>query len=226
MFTLIEPHQIPENRQLMRTIFRLRKKVFHDRLNWDVPVSGDEERDSYDDLGAHYLVWCSEDRSRLYGTVRLMPTSGPTLLHDVFWATHGRNADLIADDIWEGTRMCLDDDLLARDFPGMAPGAGFSLLLLALCEAAQAQGISRLVSNFEPMMSRVYRRAGVSIRMHGTADGYGRRPVCCASFTVSDRVHRDMQQAVGVSEPLLQASSYPCFPDQLPQVAPRLALQH
>ena len=230
MFTMIRPHETAANPQLMRAIFRLRKRVFHDRLNWRVEVRGNEERDVYDDLEASYLVWCSEDRSRLYGVVRLMPTDGPTLLHDVFWATYGRNADLIADDIWEGTRMCLDDELLARDFPDMDAGRGFSLLLLALCEAALAFGIRRLVSNFEPMMSRVYRRAGVRMQMHGSADGYGRRPVCCASFAVSDQVRRDMRQALGVTAPLLRpmARLAPCpMPNPLPIPVTRVpAMMH
>ena len=205
MFKMIEPHETACHPKLMRAIFRLRKRVFHDQLGWAVKVDGDEERDGYDDLGASYLVWCSRDHSRLYGVVRLMPTDGPTLLHDVFWATHGRNADLVADDIWEGTRMCLDEDLLSRDFPEMEPGRGFSLLLLALCEAALFHGISRLVSNFEPAMSRVYRRAGVSMKMHGSADGYGQRPVCCASFTVSEQVHSEIRKVLGVADPLLHS---------------------
>ncbi|RMC32356.1 acyl-homoserine-lactone synthase [Paracoccus alkanivorans] len=218
MFILIQPHEIAANSSLMRAMFRLRKRVFHDRLNWKVEVAGDEERDGYDDLGASYLVWCSRDRSKLYGAVRLMPTDGPTLLHDVFWATHGRNADLIGNDIWEGTRMCLNEELLSQDFPHMDAGRGFSLMLLALCEAALATGINRLVSNFEPMMGRVYRRAGVRMQMHGSADGYGRRPVCCASFAVSQQVRRDMQKALGVAGPLFHAPVPPMLPCQQPVI--------
>lgn len=215
MFTLIHPHETATNTHLMRAMFRLRKRVFYDQLKWTVQISGDEERDGYDDLGASYLVWRSGDRSRLYGAVRLMPTDGPTLLHDVFWATHGRNADLIGSDIWEGTRMCLDEELLAQDFPKMDAGRGFSLMLLALCEAALALGINRLVSNFEPMMSRVYRRAGVRMQMHGSADGYGRRPVCCASFAVSHQVRHSMRQALSIAGPLFRPSvpfMLPCQP--------------
>ncbi|MDO5631153.1 MAG: acyl-homoserine-lactone synthase [Paracoccus sp. (in: a-proteobacteria)] len=188
----------------MTMIFRLRKKVFADGLNWDVPVHGDLEHDEYDRAGASYLVWCSDDRQTLYGVVRLMTTNGPTLLHDVFWATHGRNAELIGSDIWEGTRMCVDEAMIARDHPGTDCGRAFSLLLIALCEAALACGIAKLVSNFEPVMSRIYKRAGVQMRMHGSADGYGRRPVCCASFEVSPCVLAGMRARVGVNLPLLR----------------------
>ena len=202
MFTTIQPHEIAENSQLMRQIFALRKVVFSDQLGWDVPVKGGLERDRYDNLDTSYLVWCSEDRKTLYGLVRLMPTTGPTLLHDVFHATHGCNPNLRRKDIWEGTRMCLDEAKIARDFAGLDAAQGFNLLFLALCEAALELGIGRLVSNFEPCMSRVYRRAGLSYDLHGRADGYGAKPVYCASFEVSQPVLETMRRKIGVTGPV------------------------
>lgn len=206
MFTTIQPHEVGKNIALVTEIFKLRKMVFADQLNWDVPVNGDLEIDAYDQLDASYLVWCSNDRSTLYGVVRLMATDGPTLLHDVFGDTHANNPALIAHDVWEGTRMCVNDDAIARDFPTLKAGEAFRILLLALCEAALDHGITRLVSNFEPSMSRVYRRAGLSYDMHGKADGYGKRPVCCASFEVAAPVLTKMRAAMGIDLPLYRRS--------------------
>ena len=198
MFTTIQPHEIAVNSELIQQAFELRKRVFADKLGRDVPVIGNQERDEYDDLGASYLVWCSDDRKTLYGLVRLMPTDGPTLLHDVFHATHGRNPALIDPHIWEGTRMCLDEACIARDFPALDAAQAFNLLFLALCEAALNLGIKRLVSNFESCMSRVYRRAGLNFDLHGRADGYGAKPVYCASFEVSRDVLARMRARIGV----------------------------
>ena len=165
-------------------------------------MNDDREYDEYDNDTAQYLVWCSPDRATLYGLVRLIPTTKPTLLFDVFARTHDNDPDLVDDTILEGTRMCLDEELIARDFPTLSPGAGFSLLLLALCEAGLALGVQRLVSNFEPAMSRIYRRAGLRYKMHGKADGYGLRPVCCASFSVTRDVLREMRAKIGVDLPV------------------------
>lgn len=203
MFTLIQATENDTNSEIMQAIFRLRKAVFADQLNWDVPVHGDQEYDHYDTPGTRYLIWCSPDRATLYGLIRLLPTSGPTLLHDVFGRTHGFSADLVADDVFEGTRMCIDETLVARDFPTLQPGAGFNLLFLALCEAGLALGIRRMVSNFEPAMARVYRRAGLECHLHGKADGYGKRPVCCASFAVSAAVLAEMRAKIGIDLPVL-----------------------
>lgn len=203
MFTLIQAQDFFQNQPLLEAGFRLRKKVFRDQLQWDIPVIGDMEFDKYDTADAQYLMWCSPDRQKLYGMIRLLPTSCPTLLFDVFGDTHGNAAELIADDIIEGTRMCIDDDLVAQDFPTLAPGAGFNLLFLALCEVSLALGAKRMVSNFEPAMSRVYRRAGLNYDLHGKADGYGKRPVCCASFEVSMTVLANMRKTIGIDLPVV-----------------------
>jgi len=206
MFKTIQPHEIKDNSSLITKSFQLRKKVFSDQLGWDVPVIGDQEFDAYDGPNASYLVWASDDGETLYGVVRLMATNGPTLLHDVFHATHGRNPELIAADVWEGTRMCVDEGAVARDFPDMPAAHGFNLLFTALCEAALAHNIRRLVSNFEPCMSRVYRRCGLKYDLHGRSDIYGKKPVYCASFEVSPQVLREMRAKVGVDMPVYQKS--------------------
>jgi len=139
MFVIIQAHEYQKYAFILDQMFRLRKKVFADILGWNVPVIGPFERDSYDSLCPAYLVWCDETRTRLYGGMRLMPTTGPTLLYDVFRATFPQAANLVAPGIWEGTRMCIDEEAIADDFPEVDAGRAFSMLLLALCECGWAQ---------------------------------------------------------------------------------------
>jgi len=201
VYLLVQPYQYHRYAGLLEQSFRLRKRVFHDRLGWQVNVDHDFERDVYDDLGAVYLIWCDDDARTLYGTLRLMPTTGPTLLHDVFARTFP-NTDLVAPSIWEGTRMCLDAELLMKVAPTLSPSRAFGFLLLALCECSIAHGIETLVSNYEPQMARVYRRAGLMVDEIGRADGYGRFPVCCGIFDVCEETRQRMQTALRVTRPL------------------------
>ncbi|CUX54419.1 Autoinducer synthesis protein [Agrobacterium deltaense RV3] len=201
VFLLIQPYQYDLYAGLLEQSFRLRKRVFHDCLGWRVDVRHGLERDAYDGLGAVYLVWCDEDGHHLYGAVRLMPTTGPTLLHDVFSRTLA-GKDLVSLIAWEGTRMCLDIDLLRASQPALSPSRAFGLLLLALFECSFAHGIKTLVSNYEPPMERVYRRAGLRVKEIGRADGYGRLPVCCGVFTVSAETLQQMRTVLRVAQPL------------------------
>jgi len=209
MYLLIQAHEYHKHTELLDQSFRLRKRVFADRLGWDVSVSGHRERDRYDELHPAYLLWCDEDRRQLYGSVRLMPTTGPTLLYDVFRETFPDVCGLIAPGIWEGTRMCIDEDALERDFTDMRPDRAFCLLLLALCEAALANGIHTMISNYEPHMRRVYQKAGAELDDLGRSEGYGRFPVCCAAFEVSHRVLTAMRAKLRVDEPLYRRPAFP-----------------
>ena len=201
MFILVQAHQYARYETLMDQAFRLRKRVFHDQLGWNVTVSGEAERDEYDALRPAYLMWCNNRCDRLYGSLRLMPTTGPTLLYEVFRDTFP-NANLIAPGIYEGTRMCIDEALLATDFPGLDNSKAFCMLLLALCECGLMHGIQTLVSNYEPHLARIYRRAGLAVHEIGRADGYGRSPVCCGIFEVSEQVRNRMQRSLGIAVPL------------------------
>lgn len=202
MFFTIEAHQYSRHSSLLDQMFILRKQVFADQLDWKVDVVDGRERDGYDALGPAYLVWCDDSQKILYGAMRLMPTTGPTLLYDVFRKTFPGNVDLVAPGIWEGTRMCIDAARLANDLPDIEAGKAFGLFLLALCECAMAHGIHTMISNYEPHLAKVYRRAGAEVEELGRADGYGRFPVCCGAFEVSQDVLQRMRTALGVHAPI------------------------
>lgn len=202
MFTIVQADQYAANAELLDQMFRLRKRVFKDQLDWDVPVEGECERDGYDAMKPAYILWTDDERTTLYGSLRLMPTTGPTLLYDVFRRTFPDAIDLAAPGIWEGTRMCMDEVALERDMPDVDPGRAFCLMLLALCEVAMAHGVHTMISNYEPHMARIYKKAGAELDQLGKADGYGKRPVCCGAFEVSDRILDQMRTKLAVTEPL------------------------
>lgn len=207
MIVSIQTFERPRYSDVMSQMFQARKKVFFDTLHWDVSVQDDYERDQYDEMEPVYLVWCDQERSRHYGSMRLMPTMGPTLLYDVFRCTFPDAANMAAPGIWEGTRMCLDEEALAADYPQIAPGRAFSLLLVGLCEFALDHGIHTLVSNYEPHVKRLYERAGARVHELGRSGGFGRSPVCCGAFEVSLDVLRTMREKLGLSEPVYRTQA-------------------
>lgn len=209
MIVSIQAHEYAAYQDVLVQMFRTRKAVFFDHLHWQVDVDGDFERDRYDDMQPVYLVWCNSERKRHYGSMRLMPTTGPTLLYDVFRRTFPDAAELSAPGIWEGTRMCVDERALAQDYPHVSPHRAFCLLLVALCEFALATGIHTMVSNYEPRVERLYRRAGATVHELGRADGFGRFAVCCGAFEISSRVLSSMREALRLSGPLYDRSVLP-----------------
>src|SRR5580704_10498661 len=113
MIVVIEPHNASRYSNLLDEMFRLRARVFRDRLRWDVQVADGKERDKYDDEGPVYLIYADEESLKVKGSLRLLPTTGPTVLADIFSDTLPDAVHLSAPTIWECTRFCLAETVLA-----------------------------------------------------------------------------------------------------------------
>lgn len=97
---------------VLRSMYAARKSVFVDLLGWDVPVlEGQYEIDQFDGPQTLYLIAAEPDGTHL-GSMRLLPTSGPTLLGDIFdfLCEAGPPASQA---VWEISRFCLSRDLRA-----------------------------------------------------------------------------------------------------------------
>ena len=191
MIVVIESHNAHEYLDLMHEMFRLRARVFRDRLGWDVQVVDGKERDKYDDMTPVYII-CTDDLAReVKGSLRLLPTTGPTVLADNFSDTLPDAVHLSAPTIWECTRFCLDDRLLIeghRDELLFVSGA----LIAGLGEVAIRAGIESILGNFDAAMLRVYRRIGCKVEVLGSTLRYG-RPVYLGLFPISEPILRNVK---------------------------------
>ncbi|MEV0391295.1 acyl-homoserine-lactone synthase [Nonomuraea sp. NPDC050643] len=90
---------------LLDGMFRLRHKVFFERLRWDVGSLHGRERDFFDDCDPVYVISYVEDRQEVTGCCRLLPTDGPYMLPDVFSETL-RGGEAPRDPaVWEMSRL-------------------------------------------------------------------------------------------------------------------------
>ncbi len=183
MLVVVEDWNAHEHRALLEEMFRLRARVFNDRLKWDVTVTDGMERDRYDDEGPVYLIYTDDTQTQVKGSLRLLPTTGPTLLADFFSDTLPDAAQLRAPTIWECTRFCLDETTLdngSRDEMVFASG----VLFAGLGQIALQSGIESILGNFDATMYRLYRRIGCEVDILGITHRFG-RPVYLGLFPVS-----------------------------------------
>lgn len=183
MLVVVEDTNAHEHRHLLDEMFRLRARVFSERLKWDVVVSDGMERDRYDDEGPVYLIYTDDEQKTVKGSLRLLPTTGPTLLADFFADTLPDATRLTAPTIWECTRFCLDEGLLgngSREELVFASG----ILFAGLGEIGLRSGIESILGNFDATMYRLYRRIGCEVEILGITNRFG-RPVYLGLFPVS-----------------------------------------
>lgn len=136
---------------LLETMYRQRAKMFRDRLNWDVHVTDDAEIDEYDTKhNPVYLLSVAGDK--VFGSLRLMPTTGPCLL-DQFVKFHKDYLPIVHPSIWEISRFCPMSRLVV------------GRLVDACRDFAAGHDISTLIGNFTPATKRLCERYGAKIEV-------------------------------------------------------------
>ncbi len=117
---------------LLDGMFRDRKKVFVDRLKWDVPViDGVYEKDEFDTDDAVYLISPDPNTGGHLGSMRFLSTSGPHLLKDVFPQLCEGELP-IGDDVWEITRLCTAPSVKGEDARNVRRRLSIAMIEFAL----------------------------------------------------------------------------------------------
>lgn len=146
----------------LRKMYRLRAKVFKERMGWDIPVHNGMDYDGYDELDSHYLMIKGNNQS-VRGCWRLLPTEGPYMLRDTFPELLNGHAAPVDAKVWELSRFAIETD--------GEEGFGFTSLALesmrSLFQFGERMGIERYVAVTTTAIERMMRRAGIVIERFG-----------------------------------------------------------
>lgn len=149
----------------MLAMHRLRYEVFAERLGWDVRTENGMERDQFDDIADVAFVLAKSADGLVDACWRILPTTGPYMLRDVFpELLHGQHAPM-SDDCWELSRFAVATN---RTETGNASFGPISRALMAESACfARDKGISRYVTVTTPIMERMLKHQGLHIHRIG-----------------------------------------------------------
>lgn len=208
MIVIINGSERDRYRGLINDMHRQRARVFKDRLGWDVEVRDGMEVDWLDDENPLYLISVDDETGRLRGSLRLLPTTGPNMLRDIF-------SELLPDDlvvesatIWESSRFSMDPEA-AVPLPGRAISYVTGELLAGLVETGLNAGITEIVSVFDARMVRVLRMAGYPAELIGAPRRIGVCMTYAGLFEVSEAALANIRAACGITGSVLQPQHTP-----------------
>ena len=177
----------------LHQMHRLRKMVFRDRLGWDVTVSGELEADEYDGMESIYLL--SIDRyGAVNGCVRLLPTTGPNMLRDIFPSFVTKAAVPCGEHVWEASRFAVSSTD-ARAEAGLSQTT--YELLIGVLRFALSNSIRTIACVVDVRMERILRRAGWQLDRLGPARRIGNTIAMAGQLDVSAQVLRQLEARVG-----------------------------
>lgn len=195
-------HKFPKLRD---TMFRDRATQFKTRLKWEVTVDATGyEIDQYDTLNPLYVIYELEDGTH-GGSVRFLPTTGQTMIHDHFLnLTDGVRIESPL--IWECTRFCISPRIEAK-----VAGDVAAALLIGACQMGLNFGATDSVGVFDARMVRIYRRIGWEPTVIGT-EGEGKNRISVGIWELSEEACDTMCERAGISRETAQAWFDKSFP--------------
>lgn len=204
MIRVIEGRNAAEHPLIIDAMHKSRAEVFHDRLGWDVVVKDGRERDRFDDANPLYLISVDPDSGAYQGSVRLLPTTGPNMLRDVFpqlldaneGGAYPTHAYVESATIWESSRICQKNGTQAEQRPVL------NELILGLGEVAVSAGLTQIVSVFDARMYRILSQV-VGLEVIGTPQRIGGIMCYAALFDCGEKAAKYVREKTGITTSVL-----------------------
>lgn len=203
MMQLITSDRYGDFTDAIADMHRMRYRVFKERLAWDVHVRDDMEIDHYDVLNPVYLLQRAAD-GKLQGCVRLLPSSGPNMLRDVFPSLLDGNPVPADTKIWESSRFALElSPALSRSGGGLATAT--YELFAGMIEFGLSRSLTEIVTVTDVRVERILKRAGWPLRRLGDARTIGATLAVAGALEVSLEALMRVKRAGGIHTRVLWA---------------------
>jgi acyl homoserine lactone synthase len=214
MIITIESVDQDKHSDLIDEMFRMRAEVFSGRLSWDVRVENGREIDAFDAEDPLYLLSLDDRSGQLRGAVRLLPTTGPNMLRDVF-SVLMPGGTVESPLIWESSRFAVNPRIFeAKDRAEANHTVNRTTveLLCGMVETAQQAGIEYIVSVFDARMARIFRSIDCRFEQLGTPVRIGKTMTYAGLFDMSLDMRSRLGAAGNFSETVLADAAQPLQP--------------
>lgn len=152
---------------MFSAVANYRYKVFVETLGWELQTKNGEELDQFDRPDTVYVV-SQDDDGRVNGCARLLPTSRPYLLGDIFPQLMNGSPVPCSDEVWELSRFA-SVDFNSRTTSALSQFSSevTANLLRESIACAAAHGAKRLITVSPIGIERLLRRLGVHCHRAG-----------------------------------------------------------
>ena len=206
MILLVNGSERKQYAQLIHAMHRQRAEVFHERLKWDVNLVDGLEIDEFDSMNPLYLLSVDEITGRLRGSLRLLPTSGPNMLRDVFGELLPEKEIVESATIWESSRFS-KENLADTPEPGCLISRVTGELLAGAYEVGLLAGLTQIVSVFDARMIRILRSGGTPPTIIGKPMKIGVCMTYAGLFDISKEILANIRKASGIEGSVLEPRS-------------------
>ncbi len=205
MIDIVSSDHYSEHRRELDEMHRLRYKVFKARLGWDVQTSNGRERDRYDDLHPIYTLAINNEGA-LVGSSRLLPTTGPYMLRDVFPQLLDGHSAPSSPFVWESSRFAIDcggNTECCLAFVNRITAEIFC----GIIEFCLTKGIRQVVGVYDIRFAAVFSRAGGHPKWQTRPQRIGNTLALAGLFDIHQALLMKVRATCGISGSVLRSAS-------------------
>ena len=203
MIQLLAPEHHQHFTAPLREMHQLRCRVFKERLDWGVDIRQGLEIDRFDALKPAYLLQRGSDEF-IQGCVRLLPTTGATMLRDVFpELLDGKTMPATAE-IWESSRFAVDLPPGTKSQTVGLSQATFELFA-GMIEFGLSRSLIDIVTVTDLRVERILRRASWPLRRIGEPRTIGSTAAVAGYLEVYNEAQASVRLAGELPGPVLWA---------------------
>ena len=191
--------------RVVDAMFRCRAQIFSERLGWEVVVRDGYERDKFDDENPLYLVSVDPRSGEYRGSLRLLPTTGPNMLRDVFPILLKEDQVIESATIWECSRICAAAKNSQSGHAGGAVSYVLAELLVGIGDVAKLAGLTQIVAVFDARILRVLEAAGCKPEILGNPRRIGGTMSYAGLFGMTEAFQRAVRSGLGIEGSVLAA---------------------
>lgn len=205
MIDLIGPMKWASSESLRREVFEFRHRIFVRHLDWDITHYDRLEFDEFDALLPFYMIYRSYENN-IRAVWRLLPTTGPYMLRNIFPHFLGSKKAPQSKNVWEISRFAFDPGGFGVD--GILDFSRISgELFCALGEFGIENGIEEVVAVFDTRFFLILRNLGTPPIWMGRPQKIGALTAVAASFEVSRSRLEQIRKITSLAEPVISCKS-------------------
>jgi len=203
MIRLIPATHTPLFPKVIDAMFRCRAQTFSERLGWEMVVRDGYERDRFDDENPLYLVSVDPRSGEYRGSLRLLPTTGPNMLRDVFPVLLDDEEVIESATIWECSRICaVGKDRQSERAKGGVNNV-LAELLVGIGDVARLAGLTQIVAVFDARIFRILEAAGCKPEILGTPRRIDGTMSYAGLFDMNEAFQQSVRNGLGIEGSVL-----------------------
>lgn len=194
---------------LLFDMHRLRARVFKDRLKWNVNVDPNGlEVDQFDLPDTVYLL-ALDHQKRVIGNWRLLPSTGPTMIHDI-WPQFLKSLPMPKDPyVFEVSRFAINSFQQTPKAAVDETQQVIAEMFCSLTELCIKTGIRQIYTLYDDRIAKVIRRIDCSPYKTSEKIEIDGIPCQTGVFNTDTHMLERLQRATGIRHSLLHGIEMP-----------------